>query len=124
MSRAEFELMDGYMMNELSDDDKQRFEARLAADKTFAREYAEHKVMFDTLKRYLKTRETLKATRAALEAKGFFEQVRSEDPPVAVEVGSARRERPWYVYAFWTVLALIIMLLLVFFADLIRHVLS
>jgi anti-sigma factor RsiW len=136
MTQQDMIRMDAYINGELSAEEKNRFEARLASDAQFAADFEEQKFMRNVLFQYYRAKKTLAESRAQLEAEGFFEQLRREEQeadaaaaqtkedPTTVVVTPARRERPWYVYAYWTVLALIAMLLLVFFADLIRHVLS
>jgi anti-sigma factor RsiW len=130
MTQLEMEWMDAYIENKLSAEEKQRFEDRLAADARFAEDFEEQKFMRSTIYRYFKAREAVAKSRASLEAEGFFERTRRQaEAAAAAEKAQAapppvRPERPWYVYAFWTVLALITLILIVFFADLIRHVLS
>jgi anti-sigma factor RsiW len=128
MTQEDMLRMDAYINGELSDEEKQRFEARLASDAQFAADYKEQKFMRDVLFQYYRAKKTLAESRAQLEAEGFFEQLRreeaEEDKKATVVVTPAKAERHWMVYVWWTVLVLVIFVLIVFFADLIRHVLS
>jgi anti-sigma factor RsiW len=128
MTQEDMLRMDAYINGELSDEEKQRFEARLASDAQFAADYKEQKFMRDVLFQYYRAKKTLAESRAQLEAEGFFEQLRreeaEEDKKATVVVTPAKAERHWMVYVWWTVLALVIMILIMFFADLIRHVMS
>jgi anti-sigma factor RsiW len=125
MTQQEMEWIDAYIDNKLSAEERGEFEAELAKNAQFARDFEEQREIRKVINQYVRAKQAYDASRAQLEAEGFFEKLWEEEPDVEITTGRpARPERPLKVYVWWTVLALVIMILLVVLADLVRHLMS